>query len=185
MTVKNDTKERILDTAYSLFQRYGYHAVGLNEIIAKSGSPKGSLYYYFPEGKEELALCAIKRARTQIEGDIQKSMAVPGDVKTVFTEHIRDLARRVGEDGAHFSITLLALETMHVSEDLRKECTASYDMFIRFYEERLRTCGYETQRAHDLAIVIQCIVDGAITLSLLNDDMGYLEAAASQVDELL
>ncbi|MEM5591405.1 TetR/AcrR family transcriptional regulator [Niallia circulans] len=59
----NNKKEAILTTATKLFQLQGFHATGLNQIIDESGAPKGSLYYHFPNGKEEIALEAIKRMR--------------------------------------------------------------------------------------------------------------------------
>jgi TetR/AcrR family transcriptional regulator, lmrAB and yxaGH operons repressor len=37
-----------------LLERQGYNATGLNQIVAESGAPKGSLYYYFPDGKEQI-----------------------------------------------------------------------------------------------------------------------------------
>jgi len=48
----NKTKEKILDTALSLFMTHGY-SVGINEIIQKSGTSKGALYHYF-KSKENL-----------------------------------------------------------------------------------------------------------------------------------
>ena len=55
-------REKILQTASELMEKQGYHGTGLNEIIQKSGAPKGSLYYYFPEGKEQIASEAVLRA---------------------------------------------------------------------------------------------------------------------------
>jgi len=48
----NKTKEKIIDTALSLFMTHGY-SVGINEIIQKSGTSKGALYHYF-KSKENL-----------------------------------------------------------------------------------------------------------------------------------
>ncbi|TWB20608.1 TetR family transcriptional regulator [Nitrospirillum amazonense] len=62
----SDAKKHFVDTAVTLFRRKGYNGVGLNEIIAVSGAPKGSFYHHFPGGKEELAEEAARLAGHRI-----------------------------------------------------------------------------------------------------------------------
>ena len=47
-----DTRQHILDVARTLMTAKGYTAVGLAEVVAAAGVPKGSFYYYF-KSKEE------------------------------------------------------------------------------------------------------------------------------------
>ncbi|MEU2421410.1 TetR/AcrR family transcriptional regulator [Streptomyces sp. NPDC007851] len=42
-----DTRRMILDTAQRIMARKGYSAVGINEVLAAAGVPKGSFYHYF------------------------------------------------------------------------------------------------------------------------------------------
>ncbi|MEN3586465.1 TetR/AcrR family transcriptional regulator [Streptomyces sp. ZYX-F-203] len=42
-----DTRRAILDTARRIMARKGYSAVGINEVLAEAGVPKGSFYHYF------------------------------------------------------------------------------------------------------------------------------------------
>ena len=74
MKNKTDSKEKILTAASRLFQTKGYNATGLNEILKESDSPKGSLYYYFSNGKEEVALEAIKLSSHFIQTKIQNAL---------------------------------------------------------------------------------------------------------------
>ncbi len=50
------TRDKLAWAAAKLFQEKGFHGVGLNEILASAGLPKGSLYHHFPNGKVDLAL---------------------------------------------------------------------------------------------------------------------------------
>ena len=59
---KEDSRHILVKTMQSALQSKGLHGVGLNEILKTAGLPKGSLYYHFPGGKEELALAAIANA---------------------------------------------------------------------------------------------------------------------------
>jgi AcrR family transcriptional regulator len=53
-------RERILDAAYKLFSKRGIRAVGTEEVLAKAGVAKSTLYRHFPS-KEELVLAFLQR----------------------------------------------------------------------------------------------------------------------------
>jgi TetR/AcrR family transcriptional regulator, lmrAB and yxaGH operons repressor len=55
-------KDNIVRTAMRLFRRQGYASTGLQQILSESGAPKGSLYHYFPDGKEALGRAAVELA---------------------------------------------------------------------------------------------------------------------------
>jgi TetR/AcrR family transcriptional repressor of lmrAB and yxaGH operons len=55
-------RDAIVAAASHLFRRDGYAATGMNDIVAESGAPKGSIYHYFPSGKAEIGAAAVLRA---------------------------------------------------------------------------------------------------------------------------
>lgn len=59
-------REAIVEAAATLFRRRGYCGTGLNDIVALSGAPKGSLYYYFPEGKSSIGAAAIALSSSRV-----------------------------------------------------------------------------------------------------------------------
>lgn len=59
-------KQRILDTAATLFFERGYELVGINELIEKSGVAKSTFYQHFPS-KEKL--CAEWLRQEALESD--------------------------------------------------------------------------------------------------------------------
>ena len=74
-TKGEQTREKLIAVAADLFHRRGYHAVGLNEICAAGELPKGSVYYHFPKGKEEIAVAVIDVSKEQIANDIREAVS--------------------------------------------------------------------------------------------------------------
>jgi len=54
-----DTRERLLFTALNLFYAHGFHAVGLDRILADVGVTKTTFYNHF-ESRDQLVLEAVK-----------------------------------------------------------------------------------------------------------------------------
>jgi AcrR family transcriptional regulator len=53
-------REKLIDTAQDLFYREGYHATGIDRILAHSGVAKMTLYKHF-RSKEELIQAVLER----------------------------------------------------------------------------------------------------------------------------
>ena len=75
-------KERILESAIFLMRQSGLSGAGINQILAHSGAPKGSMYYYFPGGKVQIAGDALtlygKRVASTFEAVLSRRKR-PGD----------------------------------------------------------------------------------------------------------
>jgi AcrR family transcriptional regulator len=71
--VERSPRERILDTASELFYRDGYHAVGIDTIVERSGVAKMTLYRHFPS-KDDLIAAYLERANAEfwdwLDGEI-------------------------------------------------------------------------------------------------------------------
>ena len=184
---KMNTREKILTTAAFLFQKNGYHATGLNEIIKESATPKGSLYYHFPNGKEELVAATIKLMGDKIQHNIEEELAKNDDPVQAIKEFILDLARKFNEKDQDncFSISLLALETVSISESLRKACIEVYDLWNDTYYQKLVSNGFSSERSTELSSILQLMIEGAITISLIRNDNTMLVVAAEKIPNLL
>src|SRR5215208_191583 len=91
----SNAREQILQTTCDLLEKQGYHGTGLNEIVKESGAPKGSLYYYFPEGKEQItaeaALQAGRVTSERIHDGLRGSNSAPKaihDFILLIAEHV-------------------------------------------------------------------------------------------------
>src|SRR5919109_4577663 len=79
MAPRTDTRDRVIQTAASLFRAQGYHATGLNQVIAEGRAPKGSLYFHFPGGKEQLAVESLTLAGDELCSALQAALASTPD----------------------------------------------------------------------------------------------------------
>ena len=117
-----DSRQRLLDTAARLFRVQGYHATGLNQIVDESQAPKGSLYHYFPDGKEQLAAEAMLNAGNSLRskltalGGLSPAQAIDQLVEVSIEELISSDYR----DGC--PVATVALETNSSSESIRGVC---------------------------------------------------------------
>ena len=68
------TRARILNTATSLFYERGVHAVGVNEIAARAGASKLSLYRYFPS-KDQLVQAMLTEHSDRIHAWLERETA--------------------------------------------------------------------------------------------------------------
>ena len=76
-----EARQRILDTAYTLFSRRGIRAVGIDEVIARAGVAKATLYKHFPS-KDDLVLAFLERreqlwSRDWVETEARRRGATP------------------------------------------------------------------------------------------------------------
>lgn len=55
----HDTKRRLLDAALVLLLERGYAGLGVQDVLDRTGIPKGSFYHHF-ESKEDMALQAVE-----------------------------------------------------------------------------------------------------------------------------
>jgi AcrR family transcriptional regulator len=57
-------RDQLLETAWQLFYRNGYHATGIDRILAEAGVAKMTLYKHF-RSKEELILAVLNKRNDQ------------------------------------------------------------------------------------------------------------------------
>jgi TetR/AcrR family transcriptional repressor of lmrAB and yxaGH operons len=181
------TRDHIVDVACDLLEAQGYHATGMNQIIQESGAPKGSLYYYFPEGKEELAAEAVEKAGKITADRIRMGLTNDLDAPEAVRNFIHRVAEQVEASGfrAGGPLTTVAMETATSSERLNLACRESYDRLQGAFEERLVGSGYPPERAGQLAVFITTSIEGGIILSRTYHTGDPLRRAGDEVALLL
>ena len=187
MKKRQDTKDIILQSATRLFQRQGYNGTGLNQIIEESGAPKGSIYYHFPNGKEEIALEAISVMRKLLLEGAEKDLSGRNSAVEAFEFYVNNIAYVFdsGDCVEGLSIGLIASETASTHEKLRYACEMVFKDWQSLYADILEQYGVEKARAVELGITITAMIEGACLLSITYQNGDALRMIAKQLLLLL
>ncbi|GAB4520789.1 MAG: transcriptional regulator LmrA [Anaerolineae bacterium] len=181
------TRDQIIETTCELIELQGYYATGLNQIIKESGSPKGSLYYHFPGGKEELATEAVRRVGSMVLERIRTNLAQVEDPAEAIRTFLYNIAYNVELSGfrAGGPITTIALETASTSERLRDECHRIYSEWQMVFVDKLVAGGMAQARAARIAVLIISAIEGGVILCRTSQSRKPLEDVAEEVAVLV
>ncbi|MEM7800562.1 MAG: helix-turn-helix domain-containing protein [Chloroflexota bacterium] len=183
----SEARQRILAAASNLLERQGYHATGLNQIVDESDTPRGSLYYYFPEGKEELAAEAVTlRMSEAIAHTIQFLKQVDDPAEAIFSM-INMASQKIVEQGycTGAPIAAVALETSNSNERIRQACAHGYQGLQDVIVAKLVLSGFSAQKASALAATIVASMEGAMILSRTQQNGKILAQVADQMKILI
>ena len=122
------TRDRIRDAGAQMFRRNGYTGTGVKQVAAAAGAQLGSLYHFFPGGKEQLAEEVIRTAGP-LYGDLVYAILDPyQDLETAITAAFALAAQNLAaSDYADACpIATIALEVASTNDHLRQ---ATADVF--------------------------------------------------------
>lgn len=94
-------RDRILEAAIFLMRQSGLSGAGINQLITRSGAPKGSVYYHFPQGKQQItgeALALYAQRVAQAFERALSSKTKPGDKIRVLFRFVADRFEEGGFD---------------------------------------------------------------------------------------
>lgn len=169
---KTNTKEQILSAASKLFQRQGYHGTGISQIIEESQTPKGSIYYHFPNGKEQIALESIHRMKDMVLQHAKEMLSTGNTAEEAFTRYFQSVADYFDhtEELEGFNMGLLASETSSSNETLCTACLETFKEWQQLFTETLVKLGYEETQAKEYSVSINALMEGACMLAITQKD---------------
>jgi TetR/AcrR family transcriptional repressor of nem operon len=70
----HETKRRLLEAGLMMLLERGYHGLGVQDLLDRTGVPKGSFYHHF-ESKEDLALQAVDLYAAMAHAQLEASLS--------------------------------------------------------------------------------------------------------------
>jgi TetR/AcrR family transcriptional repressor of lmrAB and yxaGH operons len=176
-------RERLLQTAVRLFRQKGFASTGLSEILTRSGAPKGSLYHYFPDGKEEIGAEAVAAAgevvASTLEGLLEQTRSGADFVQAYARLLARWIAASDFRDGCPIATTLL--ETAPGSERITSAGHEVLQHWTRLIGRAFERDGMSPDKAAERAVLVIAAIEGALLLSRVQRSTAPIEAVARQL----
>jgi len=117
---QSDMRQHIIDVARSLMTQKGYTAVGLTELLATAGVPKGSFYHYF-RSKEEFGQALLEEYFSEYLGRVDSLTHAQGTSAERLLGYLRYWAQTQAFEHADQKclVVKLGAEVCDLSEDMR------------------------------------------------------------------
>jgi len=167
MPKKSDSKERMIAAARRLFREHGYLGTALSDVVTESAAPRGSIYFHFPGGKEELATEVILLHAGDHIAHINRAAAATstaGQLIEAFMGRERDeLISSHYREGC--AMAPIAIESTPASAQLSDANRRAFQDLITTLAARLTEKNVPVSRATQLATNVWTSVEGALILS--------------------
>lgn len=167
MAKASDSKGKTLTAAARLFRRQGYHGTALHDILAAGGSPRGSLYFHFPKGKEQIGEAALALSGEAVRQGIAKAAEASETAEIFLLRIVRamaaDLERSDYQEGCPIATT--ALEAAAQSDVLGAASRSAFQKWELEIRRGLFRLGLTAGDADLAATMVLSQLEGALLLA--------------------
>jgi TetR/AcrR family transcriptional repressor of lmrAB and yxaGH operons len=184
-TKRGSTRANMLISAAEVLRERGAAGVTIDEVLARSGAPRGSVYYHFPEGRNQILTEALQYAGEAITEVIDAAAANGGMY----------LVRKFGEfwesllAESDFTAGCPVVAAAIGSADDEPQLTTVAGGIFRHWREALTRAfvsdGFEESDAASLAIMCIASLEGAVVLCRSTRSVDPLRDVAHQVEFLI
>src|ERR1700736_2794638 len=166
MPRRTDSRSRMIEAAFELFRKRGYHATAFSDVVQESGAPRGSIYFHFPGGKLQLAREAIALAGDEIEEMVEAAAGRADNPGSLVRALGEILAKRLEDSGyqSGCSIATMVLELAPYDEELSAEFDAVFTRWRAALVDQFEVMGFPRVRAASFAELVMSAFEGALVL---------------------
>jgi AcrR family transcriptional regulator len=132
MHEETGSRQRMIEATIDLMRRSGLSGAGINEIVRASGAPKGSVYHFFPGGKQQIAAEALTAYSRRVLDFIEAALGSRRVASAKVTALFAAFARRVeeGEFRKSCPAGTVCLDLDPELESLRSVVAHAFDSWI-------------------------------------------------------
>ncbi len=183
MVSRTDSKARMIVAARRLFREHGYSGTALSEVVTESAAPRGSLYFHFPGGKEELANEVALLHTADSIAHINRSAGTAGTAGELIAMFIdRSRAELIASDYREgCAVAPIIIESTPASAKLSDTTRRGFQDVIATLAARFAEKGISEERARQLALNAVTAMEGALILSRVLRSPEPFDAAIAEL----
>lgn len=164
-----------------IFREYGFAGASLSEITKRTGLGKGSLYHFFPNGKEEMA----KAVLDDVAGWFETNVFMPlreGEDPAAGIDHMFRAVIRFFNTGRR-----VCLVGAFALDDTRDRFASEDQFYFAAWTQvlaaALKRSSFDTRAARDMAEDIVAGIQGALVLDRSQDDPAVFMRAMKRLHQ--
>ncbi|MET0474358.1 MAG: TetR/AcrR family transcriptional regulator [Mycobacterium sp.] len=182
---RGSTRTRMLASAAEVLREKGAAGVTIDEVLARSGAPRGSVYHHFPDGRAQLLAEALQFAGDSITAVIDDA-ATHGCVALV-RQFVAFWERTLADSdfAAGCPVVAAAIGSAHDEPALT---AIAGDVFGRWREALTRAFvadGFDDAEAGSLAVTCIASLEGAVVLCRSTRSADPLREVSQQIEFLI
>lgn len=182
-----DTRARLIEAAAGLLQHRGYHGTALSDILTKSGAPRGSLYFHFPGGKDQLVIEAIRATVDKITLDLRDSLAAATNPANAVRGVMEATAGVLRDSNFTFGCPAAPaiLDGTADVPELIELCRNALEGWIGLLRASFVEAGIPPKRAEALALLAQSSFEGAMLIARAYRDCAPMMTVATELEAII
>jgi TetR/AcrR family transcriptional repressor of lmrAB and yxaGH operons len=173
-------RESLINAACELFRARGYEGVGVAELLEKSGAPRGSLYFHFPGGKEEIGVEAVRRVGESVAEQFRGLHESGVDMNT-FIDRVFATTAKTVKDRCFEASCPIAATAAGLGKHNPQLAEAVRDMFTSWEREITVAAvarGMKPKNAAEFATAMLTCIEGALIVSKAQQTVAAHTASA-------
>ena len=161
---RGNTRTNMLISAAEVMRERGAAGVTIDEVLSRSGAPRGSVYYHFPDGRNQILAEALRYAGDAITADIDA--AAERGAKVLVRQFVRFWERVLADSDFNAGCPVVAAAIGCADDEISLSAEASR-IFAHWRTALTRAFvadGFLEQDADSLAVISIAALEGAVVL---------------------
>jgi AcrR family transcriptional regulator len=180
-----NTRTNMLISAAEVMRERGAAGVTIDEVLTRSGAPRGSVYYHFPEGRKQILTEAVRYAGDAITAEIDQAAA--RGAMALVRQFVEFWESVLADSDFNAGCPVVAAATGCADDELRLTGEAG-QIFTRWrtaLTQAFVADGFPEWDADSLAVMTIAALEGAVVLCRSTRSANPLRKVHAQLEFLV